>query len=251
MGTMKKPAALLATGILALTGGIAMGQQDSKAEHQQATTESKASSDQLSKGDRKFIMKAIDGGMAEVEVGKLAQQKASSDKVKEIGQMLVTDHSKAGAELQQIAAKKGVSLPDDEKDNDKVMGKLASLSGEEFDREFLKRQYKHHEEDIRQFERAAEKSDDSDVKSFAATTLPTLEKHRDAIRQTAEAMGVQISRTADSGMPNDRDMHTNPAGTPADSTYPGRRPGSDGMPDSRFPGSTPPTVPPSSTSPRP
>jgi putative membrane protein len=249
MGTIKQPAAVLATGILLLTGTFAMGQQDTKGEHQKETTESTATTSELSKGDRKFIMKAIDGGMAEVEIGKLAQEKASNDKVKEIGRMLVEDHTKAGTQLQQIASQKGVDLPDEQKENEKKIGKLASLSGEEFDREFLKRQYKHHEQDIRQFERTAEKSDDPDLRKFAANTLPTLQKHRETIRQTAEGMGVQVARNATNGMQTDRDMDR----YPADGTYPGRRPG-DSMPDSRYPGSTPPTVPDSqspSTTPRP
>jgi putative membrane protein len=249
MGTIKQPAALLATGFLLLGGGLAVAQQSTKGDHQQATTDSK-STEQLSKSDRKFIMKAMDGGMAEVEVGKLPQQKASSDKVKEIGKVLVLDHSKEGTQLQQIASQKGVNIQPEEKEKDKDVGKLATLSGEKFDREFLKREYKDHEEDIRQFEHVAQKSDDHDLKTFAANALPTLQKHRDMIRQTAEGMGLQVAGgTSTNGMQNDRGYQT---GYPADGTYPGRTPA-----DGRYPsGTTPPTMPqgqqsPNSTTPRP
>src|SRR5579872_2657875 len=68
-------------------------------------------SSSLSSADQKFIKEAAQGGMAEVELGQLAIQNASSEQVKKFGQRMVTDHSKANDQLKELAASKGVTLP--------------------------------------------------------------------------------------------------------------------------------------------
>ena len=236
-------AAYLAAGLLLLVSSLAAAQQG---ENQSSRTTGES---QLDKGDRRFIAKAIDGSMAEVELGKLAQEKASSKDVKEIGRLLEQDHSKSAEELKQIAGQKGVVLPAERKGTEKQMRRYSSLSGEEFDREFLRRQFRHHEEDIRQFDRVAEKSDDAELKSFASSMLPVLRKHRETIRQTAQNLGVDLMADR---LPADRDV-----GYPSDGRYPGQQtdprypsgvprypsgtPGS--TPGGRDPATTPPTIP--------
>jgi putative membrane protein len=239
MATLRRPAAWLAAWLFLLVSGLAAAQQGVTQANEEATGAA-----QLDKGDRRFILKAIDGGMAEVEIGKLAQEKASSDKVKEIGRMLDADHSKAGEQLKQIAQQKGVTLPAERKTSEKQMRRYSKLSGEEFDREFLRRQFRHHEEDIRQFERVAEKSDDSDLKSFASATLPTLRKHRETIQATAQSLGIDLVQSSNLSRMEDTDRY------PSDGSYPGRTdprypPGSTPgpAPGPGGPGTTPPTLP--------
>src|SRR5438067_4040781 len=67
----------------------------------------------LSKEDSTFVMKAAAGGMMEVELGNTAQQMATNPRVKNFGQMMVTDHSKANDELKSFASSKGITLPSD------------------------------------------------------------------------------------------------------------------------------------------
>ena len=128
--------------------------------------------------DHQFIMKAAQGGMAEVELGRLAKQHASNDKVKEFGERMVTDHSKANDELKKIASEKGATVPStlDPKDQATV-DRLSKLNGSEFDRAYMQDMVKDHRTDVAEFKREANSGDDPDVKAFAAKTLPTLEDH--------------------------------------------------------------------------
>jgi putative membrane protein len=139
------------------------------------TTKSAA---KLSHSDREFIEKAAKGGMAEVELGKLAQEHASNDQVKQFASKMVTDHSKANEELRQLAQEKGVTMPagGSHMDNHE-MSKLAKLTGADFDREYMNHMVKDHQKDVKEFQKEANKAKDPDVRNFAAKTLPTLQEH--------------------------------------------------------------------------
>jgi len=142
----------------------------------------------LSRGDRKFIEEAAQGGMAEVQLGKLAEQQAASDQVKQFGRKMADDHQKANEQLKKIAASKGVNLPADISSSDRrEYDKLQKKTGADFDREYMKEMVSDHKKDVKDFESAAKKADDADIKSFASQTLPTLHQHLDMAQQT-EAM---------------------------------------------------------------
>jgi putative membrane protein len=126
---------------------------------------------------QKFIKEAIQGNLAEVAVGKLAQEKAKSDGVRSFGQMLVTDHSAANQKATTVANTLGVTPPTEPNKKQKaVYDKLAKLSGDAFDREFAKAMVDDHKKDIKEFEKESKKPDDA-AASFAKETLPTLQKH--------------------------------------------------------------------------
>jgi len=133
--------------------------------------------------DKKFAKDAALGGMAEVELGKLAAQKASNDAVKQFGQRMVDDHSKANEHLKQMASKSNIEVPEalDSKHQSRV-DKLAKLSGPAFDKAYVKDQLKDHERDVDDFKSEAENSSDPNVKQFAMQTLPTLEEHLSAVK---------------------------------------------------------------------
>jgi putative membrane protein len=128
--------------------------------------------------DQTFMNKAAQGGMAEVELGKLAETHASSDAVKNFGRRMVQDHSKANDELKRIAGRENVSLPTslDAKDQ-ATMDRLSRLSGAAFDRAYINDMVKDHRADIAEFQREADHGSDPEVKQFASTTLPTLQEH--------------------------------------------------------------------------
>jgi putative membrane protein len=128
--------------------------------------------------DRKFVMAAGMGGMMEVELGRTATMHAASDEVKQFGQRMVDDHTKANNDLMQVATQKGITLPTalDPKEQAE-MTKLMSLSGAEFDRAYMKLMLKDHQKDVKEFQSEANKGHDADVKGFAATALPTLQAH--------------------------------------------------------------------------
>ena len=138
----------------------------------------RASSAALSSGDRKFIEEAARGGVAEVELGKLAAQKASSPEVKQFGQRMVDDHSKANDKLQQLASQKGVNVPNEmDAVSKREYDKLQKLSGASFDQEYIKAMVKDHHKDVKDFQKEEKSAKDAELKTFVSTTLPTLEQH--------------------------------------------------------------------------
>jgi len=133
--------------------------------------------------DKKFLKDAALGGMTEVELGKLAAQNGSTDAVKQFGQKLVDDHSKANGNLKEIATSRSIDVPDslDSKHQSRI-SKLSKLSGPEFDRAFIKDQVKDHQQDIKDFQAEAQAGSDPAVKAFASKTLPTLQEHLSAAK---------------------------------------------------------------------
>lgn len=134
-----------------------------------------------------FWVNAAQGGMAEVELAKLAQQKSQNADVKNFAQMMITDHSKANDELKTIAAKKNVVLPTDIGSHKSTLDDLSKLSGAEFDKEYVEAMVDDHEEDVEMFENKSNSSD-ADIKAFATKTLPTLRKHLEAIKAIQSKM---------------------------------------------------------------
>jgi len=154
-----------------------------------------AQSSKVSSSDRKFIEKAAQGGMAEVQLGKLATEKASAPEVKQFGQRMVDDHGKANDQLKQLAGQKGVTLPTTmDKSAQKEYDRLSKLSGAEFDREYMKHMVSDHKKDVGDFKKEAGKAKDADLKQFAASTVPTLEEHLN-LAKAAEQVAKNEGKT--------------------------------------------------------
>lgn len=134
-----------------------------------------------------FWANAAQGGMAEVELAKLAQQKAQNAEVKSFAQMMVADHSKANDELKALAAKRNVVLPTDMGSHKSTLDDLSKLSGAEFDKAYVEAMVDDHEEDVEMFE-SKTTSSDADIKAFTNKTLPTLKKHLEAIKAIQSKM---------------------------------------------------------------
>jgi putative membrane protein len=137
----------------------------------------KSRDDGLSRGDRDFVEKALADGMTEVELGKIAQQKAASDGVKQFGQRMVTDHTKAGEELKGIASKVGFAPKKDPAADEKAVKKFSDMKTDRFDREYADFMVDDHQKAVKLFRRQADKGDNAELKQFASKTLPTLEEH--------------------------------------------------------------------------
>jgi putative membrane protein len=138
--------------------------------------------------DKKFAKDAALGGMTEVELGKLAAQKASRQDVKDFAQKMVDDHTKANEQLKQIASHENIPIADslDSKHQARI-DKLAKLSGEDFDKAYVKDQLKDHQADVRAFNAEAQNGTDPNVKAFATNTLPTLQQHLELVKNLNKA----------------------------------------------------------------
>ncbi len=138
--------------------------------------------------DRTFAQKAAAGGLAEVSLGQLALQNASSQQIKSFGQRMITDHSQANQELQQIAQTESITLPTtpDSKDLAKQR-RLNALKGTAFDAAYTQDMVSDHQQDIAEFRHEAQSGQDPALKAFAQKTLPILQQHL----QLAEAATTQ------------------------------------------------------------
>jgi putative membrane protein len=133
-------------------------------------------------GDREFVEKAAVGGRFEVESSELALSKGVSGSLRDFAEMMVADHSKANAELTQLAKSKALQPPAKlDAKHQQDLDKLSALSGEEFERTYREMQTQAHEDAIRLFEKATAECKDADLREFAQRTLPTLRKHREHI----------------------------------------------------------------------
>ena len=136
-----------------------------------------------------FAVKAADAGLAEINAGEIAQQKAQDQRVKDFAAMMVQEHTKANEELKSIAANKNITLPtapgEDHLEN---IADLNGYTGAEFDQEYTDMMVRDHEKTIDLFEDAAESSEDAELKAFASKTLPSLKKHLEQAETLQESL---------------------------------------------------------------
>jgi putative membrane protein len=147
--------------------------------------------DSMAQGDRQFVEKAAMGGMMEVQLGQLAQQKAENAQVKQFGARMVTDHGKANDELKQIASAKGMQLPASvDAKHMADLRKLQSMQGADFDREYMRHMVADHKKDIAEFQKQAKSGKDADLKGFASKSLPTLQEHLKLAQGVNQGLGA-------------------------------------------------------------
>jgi len=158
-----------------------------------------------------FWADAAQSGMAEVALGNLALQKSQNEDVKRLAQMVVDDHSKANDQLKTLAASKSATLPADVSAKQKAtMDKLNGLSGDAFDKEFVKTMVKDHEAAIKLFQKQADSGSDADVKAFATATLPTLRSHLDMANSLNTSMkGVKTTKSTNKNTNSNSSMNGN------------------------------------------
>jgi len=128
--------------------------------------------------DQKFAEQAAIGGITEVEAGKMAQTKASAAPVKSFAEHMVADHTKANDQLKQLALSKGVMLPTSpDRSHARDLEKAGKLQGADFDRQYMKMMVADHKKTVSLFEKEAKNGKDPELKAFASTLLPDLQKH--------------------------------------------------------------------------
>jgi putative membrane protein len=145
-------------------------------------------------GDQAFVTKALEGGMAEVELGKLAADKSQSQDVKQFAQKMVNDHSQMGDKwFKPVAQQIGVSEPKGPSKKDKkLIEKLQGLSGQEFDTAYIQAMLKDHKEDLKDFQNEAQAAQDPNVKQIAEQGTKVISQHLQMIEQIAQNHNVPI-----------------------------------------------------------
>jgi putative membrane protein len=141
--------------------------------------------------DYEFYKAAATGGVAEVELAKLAQEKSKAPEIKEFAAMMVKDHTAANNKLKALAAANDVTLPDDTTLMQKATKKkLEMQSAADFDEAYVKQQIKAHEDTAALMKQEIDGGKDADAKRFATETLPTVEAHLAQITRIAATRGI-------------------------------------------------------------
>lgn len=159
----------------------------------------KDASGKASMADKKFVKDALEGGMAEVQLGQLAAQKGNSDDVKKFGQKMVDDHTRMGDDLKPVASQIGVMPPTSVSMKDKaLMTRLENLSGEAFDKAYIQAMVKDHKMDLADFKKEASSGMDPAVKEQASKGSDVITQHLQMIEQIAQAHHVMAGSSASS-----------------------------------------------------
>lgn len=149
----------------------------------------------LSQRDKTFVDKAAQGGLAEVELGNLATQKATNPDVKKFAERMVHDHSQVNKELNQLADREGITLPKRLSAKDEMLKtQLEKLNGEAFDKAYMQNQVQDHEKDIAAFQHEGQEGQNASVKEFASQTTPLLQSHL----QEAESVAPKVQAASNS-----------------------------------------------------
>ena len=181
--------AMLALAALAFQSCGGAGSNDSKENADSANYTKDTSTNAVETGgiavvndDAEFAVAAANAGMAEVELSKLAETKATNAKAKEFAGMMVKDHGGANQKLMDLAKAKNITLPTTVgADEQKTMADLQTKTGADFDKAYVDVMVKDHKKAVDLFEGAAKDAKDAEIKAFATETLPTLKSHLQAI----------------------------------------------------------------------
>src|SRR5262245_20338055 len=150
----------------------------------------------VSAADRAFILKAADGGVTEVELGRLAASGATSGAVRQFGQRMVTDHGAANAQLQALAASKGVALQSTPGPEHRTTLDRLSTERGDFDRAYMQEMVKDHDKDVAEFQRASQTIQDPNLRAWVNQTLPTLLAHQRMAREISGLLAQGVSPSA-------------------------------------------------------
>ena len=145
------------------------------------------------KSTQQFLTKAIEGNLAEVQMGELAQKNGQNADVKSFGQMLQQDHSAANQKALDTAKKLGVNAPSAPNPKQKAdYDKMAKLQGAAFDKAFAQHMVMDHKKDIAEYKKASTKGGDAGL--YAKDSLPVLEKHLQTAQSLQKSAGKSSTR---------------------------------------------------------
>jgi putative membrane protein len=148
-----------------------------------------ATAQELAAQDKMFLDKAASDGLAEVELGQLAQRQAVSPEVKQFGQRMVQDHEQANQKLMAAAKELGATPPEKPSaDAEATKRELEGMTGAKFDQEYMRAMVKDHDKAVALFQREAQEGQSEPLRKLAAETLPTLQEHL----QMARSIGMQV-----------------------------------------------------------
>lgn len=180
----------LTLGVIVIASSLGLAAQTTKSQASAMKKGAQTAANAAVNTDHHFVMEAYEGGMAEVELGQLATEKASNPKVKDFGQRMVTDHGKANDELKALAEQKNITLPTKLNAKDQATkDRLSKLSGSAFDHAYINDMVKDHQADSVAFHKQATSGQDSDIKAWAAKTGAVVDEHLKMAQDIQKELG--------------------------------------------------------------
>ncbi len=141
--------------------------------------------------DKMFLKKASAGNVAEIKTAQLALQKSNNDQVKQFAQKMIDDHTKLNDQAKPVAQQLNMTPPTEPMPKEQAMyTKLQGMSGDSFDKAYMKGMVKDHEEDLKEFKKEASSGKDQQVKDLAQQGEPIIQGHLDMAKQVATAVGA-------------------------------------------------------------
>ena len=149
---------------------------------------------QTSGGDKMFVKNAMQGGMAEVQLGQMTLQKTNNDQVKQFAQRMIDDHTKMNDQMKPVAQQLGVDVPRQVSKKDRAtMAKLEALSGPAYDQAYIKDMVKDHKQDLSDFQMEASSGQDQTVKDAASQGSKVIAQHLQMAQQMAKDQNVGMN----------------------------------------------------------
>jgi putative membrane protein len=184
-------ATILAAGLIVAPAGFAQSSQSRPSGSPAASSTAKET---LNQEDKTFVKKAATGGMAEVQLSKLAQ-KSENAEVKSFADRMVRDHTAANEQLTTIAGSLGVELPKTlDSEHERIREKLQTLHGKVFDDQYVHAMVEDHNKAVKLFQQEERTGHNAELKQFAQKTLPTLEEHQKMVRQLSQKLAQTAAR---------------------------------------------------------
>ena len=144
--------------------------------------------------DRMFVTKAMQGSIAEVQLGQLTLQKSNNDQVKQFAQRMIDDHTKLNDQMKPVAQQLGVAVPEQVSKKDRnTMAKLQALSGPAYDQAYIRDMVKDHKQDLSEFQTEASSGQDQTVKDAAAQGSKLIAQHLQMAQQMAKDQNVTMA----------------------------------------------------------
>ncbi len=141
--------------------------------------------------DKMFVSKAMQGSLAEVQLGQLTLQKSNNPQVKEFAQRMIDDHTKLNEQMKPVAQQLGVTVPDQiSKGDRKTIAKLQALSGPAYDQAYIKDMVKDHKQDLSEFQMEASSGQDQTAKDAANQGSKVIAQHLQMAQQMAKDQNV-------------------------------------------------------------
>jgi len=133
--------------------------------------------------DIAFLQNAMADGVAEIDLARLAYDRADSSSVRNFAQQMMDDHMRLADQLNAIASRRGIAPVGP---TGAIPANLANLDGDDFDEAYMDHMVDDHQRALSLFEQEADRGNDPEIRAAAAAAIPTLESHLEMAERVSD-----------------------------------------------------------------